>query len=209
MHDTTETPPPRASAARPETEAFIGFGANMPSPAGAPHETVAAALRLLERAGASVKSISRLRGTRAHPPGSGPDFVNGVAEVAAPGSAEALLTRLHEVEAALGRPPRDPEAPRWRARGVDLDLLSWGDRVAPDRAEVARWMEMSDADCVQTLPTALLLPHPRLHLRAFVLDPLAEIAPKWRHPILDATAAELLDALDANARSGVWLRGHS
>src|SRR5690606_22413976 len=85
---------------------------------------------------------------------------------------ERLLAAALAIERELGRVRSFPNAPR----SIDIDLLSWGG-VAVDS------------------PT-LTLPHPRLHQRAFVLVPLAEVAPEWRHPLLNLTAVELLARLD-------------
>lgn len=183
--------------------AVIALGANTPSAAGDPQTTLRAALALIERGTLRVERGGAWRSTRAEPPGSGPDFINGAAVLATELDPEALLETLHAVEAELGRPRRVKGEPRWRPRGVDLDLLSYEDRVLPDRAEVLRWMNMPDAECLRAAPEDLILPHPRLHRRAFVLAPLAEIAPDWRHPILGETAAALLAALPGEALDGL------
>ncbi len=81
-----------------------------------------------------------------------------------------LLQQIHHLENQLGRTRTFPNAPRT----IDIDLLAYGDLVL-DTPE-------------------LILPHPRLHQRAFVLVPLLEIAPAWRHPVFGKTAAELLSA---------------
>jgi 2-amino-4-hydroxy-6-hydroxymethyldihydropteridine diphosphokinase len=149
---------------------FLGIGANLPSQAGSPRETCEAALTRLEVLGVRVIAPSRWYRSAPLPPSDQPWFVNGVVEVAWAGTPEALLAALHEVEAALGRARRV----RDEARVIDLDLLAFGDEVRT---------------------TAPILPHPRMHERGFVLLPLAEIAPGWRHPVSGHTVEDMIAAL--------------
>ena len=86
---------------------------------------------------------------------------------------------------------------------LDLDLIAWGQAVLPDPATQRRWMELApDRQTVET-PDQLILPHPRLQDRAFVLVPLAEVAPDWRHPVLGLTVTEMCAALPAKDRDEV------
>lgn len=133
---------------------------------GSPAGVIAAAIAALDAAGLRVTRRSRTHATAAVGPG-GRRYANAVVAVATTLEPAAVLGILQAIEAAFGR----RGARRWGARVLDLDLLAQGPAVVRTRR--------------------LALPHPRLHSRAFVLDPLVEVAPAWRHPLLAATARQL------------------
>lgn len=178
---------------------LVALGANLTSPAGPPRQTLEAALAALDAGGLRVCARSRWYRSPAFPPGSGPDFVNGAAVLQSPLAPEAVLAALHAVERDLGR----ERGRRWAPRACDIDFLAWGDAVRPDRPTITTWMNLAPREQRRRAPTTLLLPHPRLHERAFVLLPLAEVAPDWEHPILRRSVSELAAGLSAEAASGV------
>lgn len=155
---------------------LIGIGANLPGPDGAPPIETArrAAGWLDEQPGLRLHGLSRWYLTEPVPPSAQPPYVNAVAlletAVAEPDPA-ALLIWLQTLEARAGRMRGEPNAPRT----LDLDIIAMGENGA----------------MVRTAPDPLL-PHPRAHLRAFVLVPLLDVAPDWVHPVLSRPAAELL-----------------
>jgi 2-amino-4-hydroxy-6-hydroxymethyldihydropteridine diphosphokinase len=140
---------------------FIGVGGNLPHPLhGPPRQTLQAALQALERHGVRLVRVSPWYRTAPVPASDQPWFVNAVAEVTTALDAKGLLAALNAVERDFGRVRSVVNAPRI----VDLDLLDF---------------------CGETSPGGEgepILPHPRLHQRAFVLRPLADLEPGWRHP---------------------------
>ncbi len=150
---------------------LIALGANLPSPSGPPLDTLKRALGELERQGVEIRDLSHFYETPAWPDPADPAFVNAVAAVRTRLQPVELLMLLHGVETALGRMRSAPNAPRT----VDLDLLDYDGQL------VAR--------------PELNLPHPRLAQRSFVLVPLRDVAPGWRHPETGASVEELLARL--------------
>lgn len=172
----------------PDAIVLIALGSNVPGPAGSPSESLDAAIKRLPQVGISELKISSFLRTPAYPPGGGqPDFLNAVAIGKSARAPLEILSALHAIERELGRIRDVP----WAARPIDLDLLSVGDFVSPEwRAAAARGDRPGEPG------GPFILPHPRMHLRRFVLEPLVEIAPDWRHPALGLTARELLARLD-------------
>ncbi len=151
---------------------IIGLGSNLPgSDAAPPVKTLKLALERLQDSGVKVVAVSPFYKSEPVPKSDQPWFVNAVAQIETELGPEDLLTRLHEVEEAFGRVRRT----RNEARILDLDLLDYRGQVTPNPG------------------AGPVLPHPRMQQRRFVLKPLADLAPDWRHPVLGKSAKELLD----------------
>jgi len=149
--------------------AYIGLGSNV----GEREENLVRAISLLDSS-PGIRVLRRASLYETEPVGveAQPWFFNTVVEVEAELAPGELLRRMKEIEKALGREDRG----RWGPREIDLDLLLYGDLVMEE--------------------DGLVLPHPELHHRRFVLEPLCELAPELIHPRLGQPLRELLAGLD-------------
>ncbi len=156
---------------------LIGVGANLPSASGGPpRATCERALATLPNEGVRIAKLSRWYESAPVPVSDQPWYVNAVARVETGLDSAALLAVLHRVEAAFGRTRAEKNV----ARVLDLDLLAYGGEV-------------------RTGKTGPILPHPRMHERAFVLLPLSDVAPDWRHPVSGLTVETLIARLPDSA----------
>lgn len=144
--------------------AAIGLGSNVGDRLGA----LRRALSLLKRKGVEILRKSDVFETPPVGLTEQPRFLNACVLVKTSMDPQLLLAQLKEIEVAVGRQDRGP----WGPREIDLDILYIDDLAIRDGE--------------------LEIPHPRMHERAFVLLPLSQIAPHWRHPILGKTVEELL-----------------
>lgn len=161
-------------------KAYVGLGSNMGDRAG----NLLLAVRGMMNAGLRVSCLSSLYETEAVDVTDQPAFLNMVAQLSIERlpTPEQIMARLLRIEYALGRRRDRPKGPRI----IDLDLLLYGNEK--------RTTEF------------LTLPHPRLHLRRFVLTPLAELAPECMHPILNQTIARLLAQTSDASKVERWKR---
>jgi 2-amino-4-hydroxy-6-hydroxymethyldihydropteridine diphosphokinase len=164
--------------------AYIALGSNADGAWGPPENTLATALKMLAQSSVHVKAVSGSFMTR---PVGGPwqaDFVNAVILAEITTSPAALLRSLNRLERAAGRRP----GPHWGPRPLDLDIIDVGGAVAwsarPRQRVGGARRRAGQIQC----------PHPEMHRRAFVLEPLAEIAPHWYHSVLRRSVRALLSA---------------
>lgn len=148
----------------------VALGGNLAGDFASSEALLEAALARFSQAGLPVLARSRWWSSAAWPDPMGNEYRNGVVIVEANGPPSAVLEALFAIERSFGRVRSIANAPRT----LDLDLIAYGRQIldGPD----------------------LVLPHPRAHQRLFVMGPLAEIAPAWRHPVSGRTAVELAQA---------------
>lgn len=161
---------------------LIAIGANLRAPGLGPLSSRPALVLLrLARAGLRPERLSRLYCARPWPSGLGPAYVNAVALVRSRLAPPVILGRLHKIECAFGRRRRRRNAPRT----LDLDLLAAGTTVTAEACDP-------------------VLPHPRLHARAFVLRPLLDVCPRWRHPVHASPLSVLLARVPRPGDTWAW-----
>ena len=175
--------------------ALVAFGANLFLGDQPPKQTILAAVSELEAGDWAKIRLSPLYRTPCFPPGAGPDYVNACASITLRHAAQPaeVLAVLHDIEARFGR----ARNLRWGMRTLDIDLLAMDDSVRPDADVQDRWRNLVPAQQAVDTPDQLILPHPRLQDRAFVLVPLADVAPDWQHPRLGVSVSTLLARLPA------------
>ena len=154
---------------------LIGMGANLPSHTGSPAETIRAALQRLPGLGLAISAVSPLYESPSWPHGEGPPFINAVVKIETKLAPGSLLFGLQKIETEFGRQRGD----KWGPRTLDLDILDYHGMV--------------------TDTETLLLPHPWICERAFVLKPLLDVSPAWCHPVSGKGVVELLTMLDGAA----------
>lgn len=174
--------------------ALIALGCNIPTGDLDLKETLIRAITALETAGLKPSATSRFFTTPCFPKGAGPDYVNAAFASETDMPADEILTLLHQIEADFLR-ERDQ---RWGARSLDLDLLAVDNTISPDRETFLNWFNLPLEAQMSRAPDQLILPHPRIQDRGFVLIPLSDIAPDWIHPVFNLSVQQMISALPAD-----------
>jgi len=178
---------------------LLALGGNISGHMDSPYDQLQDAIARIATLDLHIVTESRVYRTPCFPAGAGPDFVNAALRCDTRLPPDALLHALHAIEAAMGR----ARGPRWGARVIDIDLLAAGAAVRPDRAGFDHWARLPLSAQRAKAPQQLILPHPRLHERGFVLVPLMDVAPDWVHPVLGRSVRAMHAALDPAARAAI------
>ena len=160
---------------------LIGLGSNVEGPWGSPKDTVRTAIEHLDGPATKLLKASRLLSSKPVGPIEQDDYINAAAIIETSLQPEALMRQMHDLELQAER----RRTVRWGPRTLDIDLLDYDGLIRQGEG---------DAEGHQK---PLILPHPAIADRVFVLAPIAEIAPEWRHPLTAKTAAQMLTELDA------------
>ena len=157
---------------------LIAIGSNISGPWGTPQQSVQRALQALDSDGIKLVKASRLLLTAPFGKPNQPPFVNAVAQVTTHLPPLALLQKLHEIERKAGR----CRTTRWGPRTLDLDIVDYHGLVRPSGK--------------------LVLPHPGIAKRVFVVKPVSELSAKWRHPKTRLSALDMLRKLKGLSQGG-------
>lgn len=173
------------------SQILLGIGANFPGPWGTPRQTLARGLAELDSGGVHVSKVSNFYETAAVGRPGQPSYVNAAAAIETAMPPEALLRRLKQIERAAGRRGGSP----WGPRALDMDILDFKGRVENWRG--------SRPNFARAGRRPLILPHPWIAQRPFVLRPLLDIAPNWRHPVTRRSAKELWRQIEQGREGSV------
>ena len=171
------------------TKYYIALGSNLETKNMTRLEIINKALEYLPIFNISLGKISSFWESKSYPNINQPNFINAVLEVKSELNPFQTLHSLKKIESYLGRKINR----RWGNRVIDLDLLAAGSLILPNLRVFYKWLKMPLKQQLQSQPNQLILPHPRIQDRLFVLKPLSEIDPDWMHPVLNRKPFELID----------------
>ena len=168
---------------------YIALGSNLETKNMDRLEILNKALEYFPMFSISLVKVSSFWESKSYPNKNQPNFINAVSEVQSILNPHQTLCSLKKIEIILGRKVNS----RWGSRVLDLDILAAGSLILPNLRIFNKWLKMPLEKQIQNQPNQLILPHPRIQDRLFVLKPLSEIDPNWIHPVLNKKPYELID----------------
>lgn len=175
---------------------WLALGSNLPYGGMEPLQVVEAAISALQGAGLDETKVSTFYQTEPVPKSDQPDFINCVVVGKTDHKALEILEVCQSIEQSFER----ARSTRWGARTLDIDIINYDNQIVPS---IGAWRAVADKMNADTEMPRLVLPHPFMHQRAFVLKPLCDLTPGWRHPVYNRTAADLLAEQPEQDRVGV------
>ena len=176
---------------------IVAIGSNQRLINSSSSDVLSAAVSRIAVSVGPITSLSRFFETPAFPKGSGPDFVNAALMVCAQGSADEILEKLHAIEHELGR----VRETRWGQRTIDIDLIAVEQNIVPDPETFKKWQLLPFSQQTNIAPDRLILPHPRMQDRAFVLGPMMDVCRDWVHPVIQKSVSQMYDELDSRDKA--------
>ena len=176
---------------------YIALGSNLETENMTRLEMLNKALEYFPMFSISLIKVSSFWESKSYPNKNQPNFINAVSEVQSILNPHQTLCSLKKIEIILGRKINS----RWGNRVIDLDILAAGSLILPNLRIFNKWLKMPLQHQMQNQPNQLILPHPRIQDRLFVLKPLSEIDPNWIHPVLNKKPYELIDKNNWNKES--------
>ena len=176
---------------------YIALGSNLETENMDRLEILNKALEYFPMFSISLVKVSSFWESKSYPNNNQPNFINAVSEVQSILNPLQTLCSLKKIEIILGRKVNS----RWGSRVLDLDILASGSLILPNLRIFNKWLKMPLQQQMKNQPNQLILPHPRIQDRLFVLKPLSEIDPSWIHPVLNKKPYELIDQNNWNKES--------
>lgn len=168
---------------------FIALGTNLETTNMTKIEIINKTLACLSKFGITLIRVSSFWESKSYPDKNQPNFINAVSEVRSELNPYQFLDVLKEIEIMFGRKKNT----RWGNRVLDLDILGSGSLILPNLLVLNKWIKMPLLQQTKVQPDELILPHPRIQDRLFVLKPLSEVGPNWVHPVLNKNILELIN----------------
>ena len=178
---------------------IIGMGSNQDYTEKTPIKILNEAKDRMINRGIMINYESAYYKSPAFPDETKPEFINCVVDAHFNGTPDQLLWEIQKIEYQLGRNRNE----RWGQRTCDIDILGIGNLVLPSIRKFKHWVSLDFNMQLKTVPDELIVPHPRMQDRAFVLKPLVSIMPDWKHPVFLKTVSEMFQMLPERAEKSV------